>query len=150
MIVLCVDIDVLLILEKNEVLYCFINFGVMYVCGYDVYLVSLLGVVKILWMQCVYFVGIIKLIFQFGEEKVFGGVSIMIKDGVLKNLVFSVIFGQYVYLLFEAGKIGICFGLYMVLVDELYLMVKGWGGYGVLFYDMVDSIVLIVQIIIVL
>lgn len=47
-VVLCVDIDVLLIVEVNDVFYKLKNEGVMYVCGYDVYFFFLLGMVKIL------------------------------------------------------------------------------------------------------
>lgn len=42
---LCVDMDVLLIYEVMGFEYVFKNEGVMYVCGYDGYMVMFLGVV---------------------------------------------------------------------------------------------------------
>lgn len=92
-VALCVDIDVLFIMEVNEVFYKFKNEGVMYVCGYDVYIFFLLGVVCIFNMFREEFDGIIKFIFQFVEEWLLGGVFIMIKEGVLENFRFESILG---------------------------------------------------------
>lgn len=47
MILLCVDIDVLELLDVIGVVYVFKNLGFNYVCGYDGYVVVLLGVVKV-------------------------------------------------------------------------------------------------------
>lgn len=47
MILLCVDIDVLELLDVIGIVYVFKNLGFNYVCGYDGYVVVLLGVVKV-------------------------------------------------------------------------------------------------------
>lgn len=44
-LVIWVDMDVLLVMEENEVDYCFFYFGKMYVCGYDGYMAIVLGIV---------------------------------------------------------------------------------------------------------
>lgn len=45
MVMLCLDIDVLFILEELGVFFSFEWEGVMYVCGYDFYFLVVLGVV---------------------------------------------------------------------------------------------------------
>lgn len=50
-IVIWVDIDVLLIEEKINLLFVFEVNGVMYVCGYDFYIVFIIGVV-IFFKEC--------------------------------------------------------------------------------------------------
>lgn len=59
---LWVDMDVLLIFEVIGVDYVLIKEGVMYVCGYDGYIIMLLGVVKYLLEMC-NFLGCVVLIF---------------------------------------------------------------------------------------
>src|SRR5678809_1190080 len=76
------------------------------------------------------FGGTIKLIFQPGEEKLPGGASLMIKEGVLENPKPSTVIGQHVMPQIDAGKVGFRKGLYMASTDELYVTVKGKGGHG--------------------
>ena len=80
------------------------NVGVMHACGHDVHTSSMLGTVKILNQLKEHFEGTIKVIFQPGEEKVPGGASKMIKEGVLKNPNVNNIIGQHVMPLIDAGK----------------------------------------------
>jgi len=84
-IALRADIDALPILEANDVPYKSKNQGVMHACGHDVHTSSLLGVSKILNELRDEYEGTIKLIFQPAEEKMPGGASILIKEGVLEN-----------------------------------------------------------------
>lgn len=72
----------------------------------------------------------------------------MIVDGVLENLLVLVMVVLYVYLEMEMGKIGFCEGLYMVSCDEVYIMIYGKGGYGVMLYMIIDFVVIGVEIII--
>lgn len=51
--------------------------GKMYVCGYDVYIIILMGVVKLLNEYKNEFLGIVKLLFELVEE-IIGGVLDMI------------------------------------------------------------------------
>ncbi len=142
------DIDALPITEANDVPYKSKNEGVMHACGHDVHTSSLLGTAKILNTLKDQFEGTIKLIFQPGEEKLPGGASIMIKEGVLKNPAPSSIFGQHVHPPLEAGTIGIRPGKYMASTDEIYFTVTGKGGHGALPQNCIDPIVVVSNIIV--
>jgi amidohydrolase len=141
------DFDALPILEANDVPYKSQNEGVMHACGHDVHTASLLGAARILNELKDEFDGTIKLIFQPAEEKMPGGASIMIKEGVLENPKPASILGQHVHPPLEVGKIGLRPGMYMASADELYLTVNGRGGHGALPHDCVDPIVITAQII---
>lgn len=124
------DMDALPILEKNTCDYKSKNEGVMHACGHDVHSASLLGVAKILNELKGEFEGTIKLIFQPGEEKLPGGASLMIKEGVLENPKPSSIFAQHVFPSMEVGKVGFRTGMYMASTDEIYVTLKGKGGHA--------------------
>ena len=141
------DIDALPILEANDVPYKSKNEGVMHACGHDVHTSSLLGAARILNSMKADFDGTIKLIFQPAEERLPGGASIMIKEGVLENPKPESIIGQHVHPPLEVGKIGIKAGQYMASADEIYVTVKGKGGHGALPMDCIDPIVITSHII---
>ena len=146
-IALRADFDALPILEANDVPYKSLNEGVMHACGHDVHTASLLAVAKILNEIKNDFEGTVKLIFQPGEEKLPGGASIMIKEGVLQNPEPQLIIGQHVYPPMLAGKVGMRSGTYMASTDELYITVKGRGGHGAMPHDCIDPVVMSAQII---
>lgn len=146
-IALRADIDALPILEKNQVSYKSKNEGIMHACGHDVHTASLLGTAKILHELRHEIKGTVKLIFQPGEEKLPGGASILIKEGVLENPKPFAIFGQHVHPPLESGKVGFCSGMYMASADELYLTIKGKGGHGALPHDCIDPILITSHII---
>jgi len=126
------DMDALPITEKNNVSYKSCNEGIMHACGHDVHMSCLLGAAKILNQLKDQFNGTVKLIFQPGEEKLPGGASLMIKEGVLENPKPDVMFALHVFPSMEAGKVGFREGMYMASTDELYLTVKGKGGHAAL------------------
>lgn len=131
-IALRADIDALPIEEKNDIPYKSKNKGVMHACGHDVHSSSLLGTAIILKSLSNEWNGTIKLIFQPGEEKLPGGASILIKEGVLENPSPEAIIAQHVFPSLEAGKVGFATGSYMAACDEIYLTVKGKGGHAAL------------------
>ncbi len=136
------DMDALPIIETNKVEYKSINEGVMHACGHDVHTSSLLGVARILNELKNEFEGTVKLIFQPGEEKLPGGASMMIKEGVLKNPIPISIFGQHVMPQIQAGKVGFRKGLYMASTDEIYVKVKGKGGHGAMPHLTIDPVLI--------
>lgn len=144
------DMDALPITEANDVPYKSQNVGVMHACGHDVHTSSLLGVAKILTDLKSEFGGTVKLIFQPAEEKLPGGASIMIKEGVLENPKPQAVIGQHVMPLIDAGKIGIRSGKYMASTDELYVTVKGKGGHGAQPQQNVDPVLITAHILVAL
>jgi amidohydrolase len=136
------DMDALPITEVNEVPYKSQNVGVMHACGHDAHTSSLLGTAKILTDLKSQFGGTVKLIFQPAEEKLPGGASIMIKEGVLENPKPQAVLGQHVMPLIEAGKVGFRAGKYMASTDEIYVTVKGKGGHGAQPQQNVDPVII--------
>ncbi|TDS14912.1 M20 metallopeptidase family protein [Sphingobacterium paludis] len=141
------DMDALPIQEVEGRTYGSQNEGVMHACGHDVHTSSLLGVAAILQSLRAEFGGTVKLIFQPGEERLPGGASIMIKEGVLHNPAPAGIIGQHVMPLIEAGKVGFRSGKYMASCDELFMTVKGRGGHGAHPHQNIDPIAITAQII---
>lgn len=141
------DMDALPIVEKNEVPYKSTRPGVMHACGHDVHSASLLGASWILNQLKDQFEGSIKLIFQPGEEKIPGGASLLIKEGVLENPAPASIVGQHVMPLLPAGKIGFREGLYMASADEIYLTIQGKGGHGAMPQYATDVVAIAAQVI---
>ena len=141
------DMDALPILEENEVPYKSTQAGKMHACGHDVHTAALLGATKILNDIKTEFTGNIKLIFQPSEEKWPGGASLMIAEGVLENPKPQSIFGQHVYPMLPAGKVGFRPGMYMASADEIYITVKGKGGHAALPQNNIDPIVIAAHLI---
>jgi amidohydrolase len=144
------DMDALPIREANKVPYKSQHEGVMHACGHDVHTSSLLGTVRILHELRSRFEGTVKCIFQPGEEKLPGGASIMIKEGVLENPRPASIFGQHVHPPLRAGMVGMKSGIYMASADEIYVTVKGRGGHGAMPQDCIDPVAIAAQLIVTL
>lgn len=122
------DMDALPIHETTDLPYRSVNDGVMHACGHDAHTAMLLGTAFILNDLRDKFSGTIKLIFQSGEEKLPGGASLMIKEGVLDDV--DLIIGQHVYPDLPCGEVGFHAGPYMASSDEVNITVKGRGGHA--------------------
>lgn len=150
LIALRADMDALPIAEKNDIDYASENSGVMHACGHDAHTSSLLGTASILQSIRDEFAGKIKLIFQPGEEKLPGGASMMIKEGVLIRDKPSAVIGQHVSPNIPAGKIGIRKGKFMASMDEIFVTVKGKGGHGAQPHKNIDPVLISAQILVAL
>jgi len=126
------DLDALPILEENDVPYKSKNDGVMHACGHDVHTSVALGMARVLNEIREEFTGTLKLIFQPGEEKLPGGASLMIEEGILDKINATAIFGIHVMPTIDAGQVGFRSGIYMASADEIYLTIKGKGGHAAL------------------
>lgn len=144
------DIDALPITEANDVPYKSKNEGVMHACGHDVHTSSLLGAVRILKELKEHYSGTVKVVFQPGEEKLPGGASLMIKEGVLQNPKPHRMLGQHVMPLIPAGQVGFRKGMYMASADEIYFTVKGKGGHAAMPENAIDPVLITSHIIVAL
>lgn len=122
------DMDALPIQEQNDLPFRSVNEGVMHACGHDAHTAMLLGVALILNDLKDQFSGTVKLIFQPGEEKLPGGASLMIKEGVLDGV--DMIIAQHVYPDLPCGEVGFHAGPYMASSDEVNITMKGRGGHA--------------------
>ncbi len=136
------DMDALPIQEENQVPYASKNTGVMHACGHDVHTTCMLGAAGVLKKMEAELNGVVRIIFQPAEEKIPGGASLMIADGVLKNPDVELIFGQHVFPDMEVGGVGFKSGMYMASADELYIHVEGKGGHAALPNKAIDPILI--------
>jgi amidohydrolase len=136
------DMDALPIQETNEVSYRSMNDGVMHACGHDVHSSSLMGAALILNQLKEKWTGEVRIIFQPGEERLPGGASLMIAEGVLTNPDVDVILGQHVFPELPSGMVGFKPGMYMASADEIYLKVKGKGGHGAMPHLNIDPVLI--------
>lgn len=119
------DIDALPIHEETGLEFASKNDGVMHACGHDMHTTMLIGAAEILKEIEDELGGIVKLIFQPGEEKLPGGASILIEEGILENPKVDAIFGQHIYPGESEGVVSLNSGPVMGAPDELYFTIKG-------------------------
>lgn len=147
-IMLRADMDALPITEQNDISYKSVNDGVMHACGHDVHTSSLLGTAAIINELKKDFKGEVKLIFQPGEEKLPGGASIMIKEGLFDQHPADCIIAQHVFPNLPAGHVGFKSGLYMASADEFYITIKGKGGHAATPHLTIDPILLASRVVV--
>jgi amidohydrolase len=124
------DMDALPINEETGLEFSSKKPGVMHACGHDFHTSMLMGAAKILKEMEEELDGMVKIIFQPGEEKLPGGASKLIEEGVLENPKVSAVFGQHIYPEEQTGTISLNSGYIMASADELYWTIKGKGTHA--------------------
>jgi amidohydrolase len=150
MIALRADMDALPITELNTHDYVSRHPGVMHACGHDAHTASLLATAGILQSLKAQWAGSLRLIFQPAEEKLPGGASLMIRDGVLQNPVPVAVIGQHVMPSVPVGKIAMRGGQMMASMDEISVAVHGKGGHGAMPHLLVDPVLISAHLIVAL
>ncbi len=150
LVMLRADMDALPIQEENNIPYRSANEGVMHACGHDVHTSSLLGAAVILNELKNHFEGEVRFVFQPGEEKLPGGASIMLKEGLFTSKTPDWIIGQHVYPSLPAGHVGFRQGVYMASADEIYITIKGKGGHAATPHLCIDPILTASRVVIAL
>lgn len=141
------DTDALPIHEENDVPYRSVVPGVMHACGHDVHTSALLGAGIILHRLREHLRGEVRLIFQPGEERLPGGASIMLKEGLFRPEVPARIVAQHVFPPLPAGHVGFRSGMYMASSDELYITINGKGGHAATPHTCIDPIPIAARIV---
>ena len=141
------DMDALPIQEKNNITYKSAYDGIMHACGHDVHTSIALGAAIVLNKLKHELIGTVKFIFQPAEEKLPGGASLMIKDGVLKKPNVEKMLALHVYPELEVGNVGFRGGQYMAACDELSILVHGKGGHAALPENVINPITIGAEII---
>jgi len=124
------ELDALPITEQSNKNYASINKGVMHACGHDVHMASLLGTCFILSELKEKLSSTVKVLFQPGEEKLPGGASIVLQEGIIEKHNITRMVAQHVAPSIEVGKLGFRPGVYMASCDEIFLEIKGKGGHA--------------------
>jgi amidohydrolase len=144
------DMDALPIIEENNLPFKSLHSGRMHACGHDIHTSCLLGAARILNSLKNEISGTILLVFQPGEEKIPGGASLMMADGLFDEYVPDLIIGQHVYPELPAGDVGFRPGQYMASADEIYITLKGKGGHAALPHNTIDTVLMASQTVVTL
>lgn len=121
------DMDALPIKEETGLSFASLSEGKMHACGHDIHTSTLLGAAITLNQFREEFSGVVRFVFQPGEE-ISEGARFMIRNGALDNV--SVGFGLHVDPLKPAGVISYREGADWAAVDHFEIKVKGRGAHG--------------------
>lgn len=124
------DIDALPIVEETGLDYASTRYGVMHACGHDTHTTMLLAVARVLQERRQDLGGVVKLLFQPGEEQVPGGASIMISEGALQGPAPEMIFGQHIDPQASCGMVSFVGGPMLASADELRWTIRGFGAHA--------------------
>ena len=140
------DMDALPIDEVSDKPYKSQNKNVMHACGHDAHVAVLLGVCKVLNNFKDQFGGVVKAVFQPGEETS-GGALPMIEEGVLENPHTDVCVALHCDSDLDCGTIRVKPGSLYASPDDFRITVKGKGGHGAEPHNCIDPIMISASII---
>lgn len=140
------DMDALPIDEVSDKPYKSQNKNVMHACGHDAHVAVLLGVCKVLNNFKDKFGGVVKAVFQPGEETS-GGALPMIEEGVLENPHTDVCVALHCDSDLDCGTIRVKPGSLYASPDDFRITVNGKGGHGAEPHNCIDPIMISASII---
>jgi len=132
------DMDGLPVHEQTSLPFRSRNDGRMHACGHDMHMAVALGTAAILSRMKENLPGVVRFIFQPGEEMPPGGARPMIENGALDNV--KIIFGLHVDPTVETGSIGLRDGGTMGSVTDFDLTIHGRSGHAARPHEAVDAI----------
>ncbi len=134
------DIDALPLQETSGSKWTSRNDGVMHACAHDGHTALLLGLARYYSERKHEVNGVIKFIFQPGEEMPPGGAIRMIEKGVLDNPRVQAVFALHHATENKTGDIGVLPGPFLAGADSFTLKLKVKGGGGSAPHKGVDGI----------
>jgi amidohydrolase len=134
------DMDALPILERTGAAYASQKEGIAHACGHDGHTAVLLGTAKLLSQLKDKFSGVIKFIFQPGEETLRGAQS-MVDGGLFEHEPqIDTLIALHAWPWVKVGNIGVWPGSYMASADYFTAKVIGSGGHGAYPHRAKDSL----------
>ena len=126
-VVLRADMDALSIQEKTGLPFASVNDGFMHACGHDSHTAMLMGAVKVVNQMKDEFSGVVRFLFQPGEETCEGAPA-MIKQGAMDNVDYA--FGVHIDSMLESGKITGMVGASYAATDRYWIRIAGKTSHG--------------------
>lgn len=138
-IALRADIDALPIHEESGLDFSSKRDGVMHACGHDGHTTILLGAVYHIWKYRQNLKGMVRCIFQPGEEAE-GAAKKMIDEGVLLEPEIEEVVALHLWPKLPIGTIGIKTGPVTAACDDFEITIKGKSGHAARPHEGVDAI----------
>lgn len=145
-VVLRADIDALPIQEQSGLSFSSQHDGVMHACGHDGHTTILLGAVYHLWQLKHGFGGVVRCVFQPGEEAD-GAALKMIQAGVLDNPGIDAAVALHLWPHLPFGTVGLKEGGVTASCDDFTITITGKGGHGARPHQAVDAIAIAAEVI---
>lgn len=133
------DMDALPFDEESGLAFCSRNHGAAHCCGHDLHTAMLLGAAQLLKENEENLEGMVKLMFQPGEE-VLMGARAMIDDGLLEDPKVDGAFGIHVNALYPSGRFLLFDGMMTSASNGFTIKIKGHAAHGARPEESIDPI----------